>query len=181
MATATEFIVRSALLSEGSDLTDGQLLDYFVSHGEPAALEILVRRLGPMVWGVCRRILQDHHDVEDAFQAAFLVFARKAPSIHCRAKVAGWLYGVAYQTALKARTMKAKRKERETPVINMPDPAAREHDDLSELLPLLDRELARLPDHYRDVVVLCELEGKSLKETARELHLPQGTIASRLA
>jgi len=181
MATAKEFIVRSALLSEGAALTDGQLLDYFVSRREPAALEMLVRRLGPMVWGVCHRILQNQHDVEDAFQAAFLIFARKAPSINCRAKVAGWLYGVAYHTALKARTMKAKRKQRETQVINVPEPAARECGDLSDLLPLLDRELSRLPENYRDVVVLCELEGKSLKEAARELRVPQGTVASRLA
>src|SRR5215472_14050652 len=89
--------LRSLLrLPEGADLTDGQLLECFVSRRETAALEALVRRHGPMVWGVCRRILHSHHDAEDAFQATFLVLVRKAASIRCRAKVGNWLYGVAH-------------------------------------------------------------------------------------
>lgn len=177
----SQFIMRSALLPEGADLTDGQLLEYFVSRREPAALEVLVRRLGPMVWGVCHRVLRNHHDVEDAFQASFLVFVRKAATIRSRAKVSNWLYGVAYQTSLKARATMAKRKQRETQAADLPDPISADRDNWSDLLPLLDRELARLPENYRTVVVLCDLEGKTLRDAARELHLAQGTVASRLA
>ena len=80
-------------------LSDGQLLDRFVDRREEAVFEALVGRHGPMVWGVCRRVLRDHHDAEDAFQATFLVLARKAASVVPREKVGNWLYGVAYQTA----------------------------------------------------------------------------------
>jgi RNA polymerase sigma factor (sigma-70 family) len=173
--------LRSTLLPEGADLTDGQLLECFVSRHEPAALEALVGRHGPMVWGVCRRILQNHHDAEDAFQATFLVLVRKAASIRSRARVGNWLYGVAHQTALKARATRAKRKWRESQVTVMPEPAAIEQDQWSDLQPVLDQELSRMPDKYRTVIVLCDLEGKTSKEAARQLGLPQGTVASRLA
>src|SRR5215831_11467832 len=113
--------LRSALrLPEGADLTDGQLLECFVSRREPAALEALVRRHAPMVWGVCRRVLQNHHDAEDAFQATVLV--RKAAAIRSPARLGNWLYGVAHQTALKARATRARRKGRERPVADMPEP-----------------------------------------------------------
>ena len=91
-------------------LSDGQLLDRFVARREEAVFEAIVRRHGPMVWGVCRRVLRDHHDAEDAFQATFLVLARKAASVMPREKLGNWLYGVAYQTAMKARAMRAKRR-----------------------------------------------------------------------
>ena len=95
--------LRSALLRDGADLTDGELLECFVSRQESAALEALVRRHGQMVWGVCRRVLRNHHDAEDAFQATFLVLVPKAASVRPREMVGNWLYGVAQQTALKAR------------------------------------------------------------------------------
>jgi RNA polymerase sigma factor (sigma-70 family) len=173
--------LRSALLPEGADLTDGQLLECFVSRREPAALEALVRRHAAMVWGVCRRVLRNHHDVEDAFQATFLVLARKAAAIRSPARVGNWLYGVAHQTALKARATRASRQGRERPVTDMPEPAATGPKLWDDLQPLLDHELSRLPEKYRTVIVLCELEGKALKEAARQLGLPQGTVASRLA
>src|SRR5262245_64480553 len=100
----------------GAGLTDGQLLEGFVSRREEAALAALVRRHGAMVWGVCRRLLGNHHDAEDAFQATFLVLVRKADAVVPREMVANWLYGVARQTALKARATAAKRKEREKQV-----------------------------------------------------------------
>jgi RNA polymerase sigma factor (sigma-70 family) len=172
---------RAVLLREGADLTDGQLLECFVSCHETAALEAIVRRHGPMVWGVCQRTLRNHHDAEDALQATFLVLVRKAATIYPRAKVGNWLYGVAHQTALKARATRVKRQVRERPVTQMPEPAATEEDLWSDLQPLLDQEMSRLPAHYRTVLVLCELEGKSGREAARQLGIPEGTVASRLA
>src|ERR1700729_679237 len=103
------------------DLSDERLLDHFVGRRQEAAFEAIVRRHGPMVWGVCRRVLRDHHDAEDAFQATFLVLARRAASVLIREKLGHWLYGVAYQTAMKARVMRAKRRAREIQVTEMPE------------------------------------------------------------
>jgi DNA-directed RNA polymerase specialized sigma24 family protein len=97
------------ILRNDAELNDGQLLESYVASRETMALEAIVGRHGPMVWGVCRRILPNHHDAEDAFQAAFLVLVRKASSIKPRTMVGNWLYGVARQTALKARATTAKR------------------------------------------------------------------------
>jgi RNA polymerase sigma factor (sigma-70 family) len=133
-----------------------------------------------MVWGVCRRLL-NQHDAEDAFQATFLVLVRKAASIVPRQRVANWLYGVAHQTALQARRNAARRRTREKQVTEMPEPAVMEQDLWSDLQPLLDRELSRLPAAYREVIVLSDLEGKTRKEVARQLGLPEGTVGSRLA
>jgi RNA polymerase sigma factor (sigma-70 family) len=173
---------RAVLLPDGAGLTDGQLLESFVSQRDEAAFGVLVRRHGPMVLGVCRRVLRNHHDAEDAFQATFLVLVRKAASIVPREMVANWLYGVAYRTALKARGLIAKRSAREKQVTEMPEPEAVEPDDCwRELQPLLDQELSRLPDKYRVPVVLCDLGGKTAKEVARQLAWPEGTVSSRLA
>jgi len=171
---------RAALLRDGAGLTDAQLLGYFVERRDEAAFAALVKQHGPMVWGVCRRLL-NHHDAEDAFQATFLVLVRKASSILPREKVANWLYGVAYQTALQARRTAARRSAREKQVMAMPEPTVIEQDLWRELQPLLDQELSRLPDVYREVIVLSDLEGKTRKEAARQLGLPEGTVASRLA
>jgi RNA polymerase sigma factor (sigma-70 family) len=172
---------RAVLLADGAGLTDGQLLEGFVSRRDQAALAALVHRHGPMVWGVCRRVLRDHHDAEDAFQATFLVLVRKAASVVPREVVANWLYGVAYRTALKARATAARRKGRERQVTEMPEPEAVRQDLCGDLQPLLDEELSRLPDKYRAVLVLCDLEGKTRKEAARQLGVPEGTVAGRLA
>jgi RNA polymerase sigma factor (sigma-70 family) len=173
--------LRSVWLSGGADLTDAQLLECFVSRREPVALEALVRRHAPMVWGVCRRVLRHHDDAEDAFQATFLVLVRKAATIRFPAQLGNWLYGVAHRTALKARATRAKRKERERPVTGIPEPIVTDQGVWKDLQALLDQELSRLPEKYRTVLVLCELEGKTGKEAARQLDLPQGTVASRLA
>ena len=137
-----------------------------------------MRRHGPMVMGVCRRILGNSHDAEDAFQATFLVLVRKAASIRPAGMVGNWLYGVAQRTALEARRSAAKRRAKEAqvaPRTETPD------DSLAHLRRILDQELTRLPDKYRSVLVLCDLEGSTRKEAARQLSLPEGTIASRQA
>jgi RNA polymerase sigma factor (sigma-70 family) len=172
---------RASLLHDGAGLSDGQLVECFVEHGDQAAFAALVRRHGPMVWGVCRRLLVNHHDAEDAFQAAFLVLVRRAASVVPREKVANWLYGVAYHVAFKARALAARARRRERQVMALPEPAAVSHERGDDLKPLLDRELSRLPDKYRVPVVLCDLEGKTRKEAARQLGWPEGTVAGRLA
>jgi RNA polymerase sigma factor (sigma-70 family) len=186
MATSqmSEFLehLRSAgLLRDGAELTDGQLLEDYISRRDEVAFAALVQRHAPLVWGVCRRVLCHSHDAEDAFQATFLVLIRKAASIVPREMVANWLHGVAYRTALNARASAARRKERERPVSEMPEPAVTEHDLRGDLQPLLDEELNRLADRYRVVLVLCDLEGKSRKEAARQIGVPEGTVAGRLA
>src|SRR3954462_4477934 len=105
--------------------TDGELLTRFLSRRDEGALDALVRRHAPMVWGVCRRLLRNHHDAEDAFQATFLVLVRKAAGVP-RQAVANWLYGVARQTAVRLRASAAKLGRRETQVVNMPEPTAAE-------------------------------------------------------
>jgi RNA polymerase sigma factor (sigma-70 family) len=172
---------RTTALRGAAGLTDGQMLHAFVTRREDEALTALVRRHGAMVWGVCRRVLRHYHDAEDAFQATFLVLVRKAASIAAPELLANWLYGVAYQTARKARATSATRTARERQVAEMPEPAAVEPDPWPHLQPLLDQELSRLPAKYRSVVVLCDLQGKTRKEAARQLACPDGTVAGRLA
>jgi RNA polymerase sigma factor (sigma-70 family) len=173
---------RSALLRDGAEQTDGQLLEAFLQGRDGLALEALVRRHAPMVWGVCRRTLT-HHDAEDAFQATFLVLVRKAASIRSRELLPNWLYRVACQTARKARQMAAKRSAREKQVSVMPEPPGELHDDTfgPELRALLDEELSRLPEKYRIAVVLCDVEGRTRHDAAQQLRLPEGTVASRQA
>ena len=171
------------LFSEGTlgGLSDGRLLERFAAHRDEAAFEALLRRHGPMVWGICRRLLRDHHDAEDAFQATFLVLARKGQSIAQPELVANWLYGVAYQTALKARSTRARRRMREGQVTDMPEPEATFHELPDDLAEALDRELSRLPDKYRIPIVLCELEEKTHREAAGQLGWPIGTVSGRLS
>jgi RNA polymerase sigma factor (sigma-70 family) len=172
---------RAAVLHDGGGFSDGQLLASFVRRRDGDAFAALLKRHGRMVMGVCRRVLRNPDDAEDAFQATFLVLARKAGSVTAPNALGGWLYRVAYRTALEARARIARRHAREQQVKDMPEPQAEPEDGWRELLPLLDRELDRLPDKYRVPVVLCELEGKSRKEVARLLGLPEGTLSWRLA
>lgn len=161
--------------------TDEQLLDRFVSERDALAFEALVRRHGPMVLGVCRRLLQHPQDAEDAFQATFLVLVRKAASLGQRELLGNWLYGVAYRTALDARAAALRRRKREKQVSSMPEPEI--HDEPQEwhdLRPLLDHELTRLPDKYRIPIVLCDLEGKTRQQAAEQLAIPVGTLSGRL-
>ena len=166
---------------ESQAVTDGQLLERFIERADQAAFATLVQVHGPMVLGVCRRITAHHHDAEEAFQAAFLVVARKAGSIRPRHMVANWLYGVAYREALKVRTASVRRRAKEKQVATMLEPAAPQTGDWSDLAPLLDRELNRLSDHLRAAVVSCDIEGRSRLEAARQLGWPEGTLKVRLS
>ncbi|HZW31229.1 MAG TPA: sigma-70 family RNA polymerase sigma factor, partial [Isosphaeraceae bacterium] len=174
------------LFHEGSvaGLDDGQLLERFASHRDEAAFAGLVAMHGPMVLGVCRRILRVEHDVEDAFQATFLVLVKKAGSIRDAGRLGPWLHGVARRVALRVRAETARRRaqDREYPARTEVDAVrpgrAVECDDL---LDVVDAEVARLPARYRDAVVLCDLEGRSYAEAARRLRCPLGTLQSRLA
>jgi RNA polymerase sigma factor (sigma-70 family) len=163
------------------ELTDGELLNHFLSHQDDVALAALVRRHSPMVWGVCRRLLRSHHDAEDAFQATFFVLVKKAATLPNRETVGNWLYGVAHKTAVRMRTMVAKRGVREKQVKVMPEPTTAQQYVWNDLAPVVDEELSCLPDKYRVLIVLCDLEGVTRKEVARQLDIPEGTAASRLA
>jgi RNA polymerase sigma-70 factor (ECF subfamily) len=180
MSKVLQHLRRAALLRDGAGLTDGELLEAYVTGQDGAYFEALVRRHGPMVFGVCRRVLRDPHDAEDAFQATFLVLVRKAGSVVPREMVGNWLYGVAYRTALEAKRATARRRARERQVDDMPHPTVEPEECWRDLQPLLDRELNRLPDKYRVPVVLCDLEGRTRKEAARQLDLPEGTVSGRL-
>jgi RNA polymerase sigma factor (sigma-70 family) len=182
LATLLEYVRQAARPREAD--TDAGLLEAFVRRRDGPALEALVRRHAAMVWGVCRRTLPNHHDAEDAFQATFLVLVRRAASIRSPELLANWLYGVAYTTARKARQVGVKRSNQEGQVPVMPEPPAVESADPllgAELWPLLDEEISRLPDKFRTAIVLCDLEGRNRAEAARQLGVPEGTVASRVA
>lgn len=172
---------RAVLLADGAGLTDGQLLERFLSQRDAAALAVLVRRHGAMVWSVCRRLLPNHHDAEDAFQATFLVLVRRAASIVPREMLPNWLYGVARQTALKARATAARRKVRERQLAVLPEPEVGEPDPRPDWRAWLDQELSHLPEKYRIAIILCDLEGKTGKEAAQQLGWPEGTVTGRLS
>jgi RNA polymerase sigma factor (sigma-70 family) len=180
MRTALDQLQQALVPSAEAALTDAQLLARFVAGRDPAAFGALLRRHGPMVLGVCRRLLRDPHDAEDAFQATFLVFVRKAASVRKRDAVGSWLYGVAYRTAREARALQARRRAREVQVNDLPHPEV-PPEEPQDWRPLLDRALVSLPDKYREPLLLCDLEGKRRKEVALALGLPEGTLSSRLA
>jgi RNA polymerase sigma factor (sigma-70 family) len=168
--------------AEAAGLEDAQLLERFLTDRDDAAFALLLRRHGPMVLGVCQRVLSDSHECEDAFQATFLVLLRKGRSLRRRDLLANWLYGVAHRTALKARSQTARRHARQQPLTT--EPQTRDQADkltLTDLRSVLDAEVNRLPAKYRSPVVLCYFEGKTLAEAAAQLGWPAGTVSGRLA
>ena len=172
---------RFILVRDTADRTDGQLLTAFLRERDGDAFAALVRRHGPMVLGVARRVIGDFHTADDAFQAVFLVLARRASAVRPRERVGNWLYGVAYRTAMKARAVLARRRSREKQVDAMPETPVKSADSWCDLQPVIDEELARLPDKLRLPVVLCDLEGRPQRSVAKQLGVAPATLAARLA
>ncbi len=174
-------IGRSVSLQSDLALPDAQLLERFVKRRDEPAFAALVARHGPMVLGVCRRLVRDAQEAEDAFQATFLILTRKAASIQRQPLLAGWLYGVACRVAIRLRSQTARRRTREQTDADLTVLAAADDGAYSEVRPLVHEEVGRLPDKYRSAVVLCYLEGKTNEEAALQLRWPVGSVKSRLA
>jgi RNA polymerase sigma factor (sigma-70 family) len=162
-------------------LKDDQLLDCFFKERMDAAFSVLVERYGPLVYGVCRRVLNDSNDAEDAFQATFLVLVRKGGTLRDPSKLASWLYGVAYRTARKVKAKAALRTKSERQASEMPTKSACQDMTYDELQAILDEEISRLPEKYALPLVLCYLEGKTNAEAAKQLGWPEGSISRRLS
>ena len=165
------------------DSTDRELLARFIRSRDEEAFAEIVRRHGRMVLAVGQRVTRHPQDAEDAFQAAFLVLARRAAHLKRPDQLANWLYGVAYRTALEARTARRRAWEHAVPAASelmspiSPEPP----DDTGELRRVIDEELCRIPDKYRSAIVMCDLEGLPRAEAAVRLEIPEGTLSSRLA
>lgn len=171
--------LRSVLEQQDvANFADAELWKRYVHARDEAAFETLVDRHGPMVMGVCRRLLRNEQDAEDAFQATFLVLIRRASSIQSPSTLVNWLHGVARRTAMEARGIIARRRVVEAATTPRTE---RREDPWAELWPVMEEELARLAEHYRAAVILCDLEGKTRKEVAQQLGWAEGTVASRLA
>ncbi|MBL8798662.1 MAG: sigma-70 family RNA polymerase sigma factor, partial [Planctomycetia bacterium] len=175
--------LRRLTAPESSAGNDRQLLQRFLDRHDEAAFAALVQRHGPLVLGVCRRLLDRDADVEDAFQATFLVLVRRASTLSWQESIAPWLHQVARRVALKARASRARRYTESLPADEVPAPPA-ETDmhacERQELRQVLDEELERLPARYRAPLVLCFLQGKTHEEAAQELGWKRGSIAYRL-
>ena len=159
---------------------DRALLDRFLDEGDQAAFEALVSRHGPMVLGVCRRLLASPQDADDAFQATFLVLVRKAGRLRDADRLGPWLYGVASRVAAKSRAREARRRRQQVRAGDFPSREGPNH-DLLDVRPILDAELGRIPAKLREVLILCLLEGATAEEASRRLNCPPGTVKSRLA
>src|SRR5262245_22473753 len=172
--------LRKLAAPSDDTVSDRELLHRFAERRDEGAFTTLMRRHGPMVLRVCRRVLPHGPDAEDAFQATFLTLARKAGAVRWHDSAAGWLYGVARNTARRARDAAARRahRERRAPARAGADPLAEM--SARELLGALDEELSRLPQKYREPLVLCYLEGAARDEAAQRLGCPLGTLKGRL-
>ncbi len=163
------------------DASDAQLLERFRRHREEAAFAALVQRHGNLVLAVCRRVLRQEQDAEDAFQATFLALARHAGSLRAGEALGSWLYRVAYRIAIKAGEHMARRRTTERQALTRPGESAATELDWGELEGLVQEELERMPAKLRGPFVLCCLEGKSRSEAAGQLGWKEGTVAGRLA
>jgi len=173
--------LQTGLVPFSQDRTDGDALRAFVAHNDEMAFAALVQRHGPMVLRVCQRVLHHTQDAEDAFQATFLVLARRAQTIGKSASLASWLHGVAYRVSLRAKRDAGRRRSRERLATAVPRPELDETLDWQDVQALLEDEIDRLPERYRAAFVLCYLEGRSRSDAAGELGIPENTLSSRLA
>ncbi|HZV04835.1 MAG TPA: sigma-70 family RNA polymerase sigma factor [Gemmataceae bacterium] len=173
--------LRKVTSPTGGDISDAELLSRFRIHRDDTAFTALVRRHGPMVLAVCRRVVGDGHAAEDAFQATFLVLARKAGSLAQPELLANWLHGVAYRTAAKAKTEAARRRVHERQAVRSQEIDSSMEFEWQDLRAVLDEEVNRLPERYRVPVVLCYLQGQTNAEAARRLGCSRGTVATLLA
>lgn len=162
-------------------IPDRMLLQRFARWRDEAAFAILVERYGPLVLGLCRRILRHDYDAEDAFQAVFFVLARKAGMIRKSESVGSWLYGVAYRLALKSNQRIARRRDRESILVDVPASEESPRWLGSDVRPVLEEEVNRLPSKYRDPFVLCHFDGLTNEQAAARLGCPLGTVLSRLS
>lgn len=172
-------VSRFLAATRDASASDAELLTRYVAHRDGAAFATLVVRHGPMVFGVCRRVLRDWHLAEDAFQAAFLVLARRAETVAPPGAVAGWLHGVALRVALVARRAQLRQTRRERGAGAVPDGAAPPGPD-AELGSVIDGEVRKLPGKYRELIVACDLEERPRRGVAAALGIPEGTLSSRL-
>jgi RNA polymerase sigma factor (sigma-70 family) len=163
-----------------TDSTDAELLDRFARTRDHAAFAALVRRHGPMVFGVCRRVLRDPNDADEAFQVTFLVLVRKAGGLRQPGRLANWLYGVANRVARKARVSAARRGRHERAAAG-PDRTVPIDPTDADLRAVLDEEMVALPAKYRAPLVLCYLEGLTNEAAAERLGWPPGSMSYRLA
>jgi RNA polymerase sigma-70 factor (ECF subfamily) len=176
--------LRQVVGGQSAQPRDADLLERFRAHNDADAFAGLVARHGPLVLGVCRRVLRHHHDAEDAFQATFLVLARRAGAVRRPASLAAWLHGVAFRLACKLRAGATQRRRLDlqagtaravtTQAVGPPDMAD------GELRPIVDEELQRLAEGQRLAVLLCCVEGLSQQEAAQQLGWPRGTLKRRL-
>ena len=160
--------------------SDGELLQLFVKRRDATAFAEIIRRHGPMVLGVCRRVLRHSVDADDAFQATFLVLIRRAGSLRSPDQLAGWLHQVALRTSRKLLAVRLARQKREGELFDVPSGEKPAEIIWRELRPIFDEELGRMPDNLRLPAVLCFLEGLSKSEAARVLGWPEGTVSGRL-
>jgi RNA polymerase sigma factor (sigma-70 family) len=168
-------------LQSALSLTDAQLLERFVGRRDEPAFAALMVRHGPMVLCLCRQMLRDAQEAEDAFQASFLVLARNAASIQKRPSLSAWLYGVAYRVSARLRGLSSRRRTREETGFDLSALPGSDEPPNPDLQPVLHEEIRRLPIKYRAPIVLCYLESKTNEEAARQLSWPVGTVKARLS
>ena len=181
LGVVVRYLRRVAVAERGGTLSDAQLLKRYIESRDEAAFEVLVWRHGILVFGLCKKLLRNNQDAEDAFQAVFLILARKPPSRLANDSLGGWLHQVAWRTGLRLRRQTQKRRSRER---QDPDETNRAADTRSaptlehgELWGAVMEELQRLPDRYREPVVSCYLQGKTHVEMAQELSRPAGSMS----
>ncbi len=162
-------------------MTDASLLQDFVAVRDEAAFEAVLRRYGPMVWRVCREVLQNPHDAEDAYQATFLVLVRNAGSIRNQDALGRWLYETSFRIAVRVRSQTSRRQAKQRQGVEMLAGRAGEDAEDLDLRPAVHAELNRLPSKLRDPILLCYFEGLTVEDAARRLQCPLGTLKGRLS